>query len=218
MNDLTIMQQIAVMVLPMLFAITAHEAAHGWAAKKLGDSTASMLGRVTFNPLKHIDPIGTILVPLLMYFLSGFLFGWAKPVPVDWRNLGNPRRDMALVALAGPMANLLMAIFWALMLKIGVTLGSSLSWLALPLYYMGTIGIIINSILMVLNLLPILPLDGGRILTSVLPPRLAMGYAKLEPWGLVIVIGLLVSGLLGIILNPGIRLVQTLSAALVGLN
>ncbi|MET0092209.1 MAG: site-2 protease family protein, partial [Sedimenticola sp.] len=95
MNDLTIMQQIAVMVLPMLFAITAHEAAHGWAAKKLGDSTASMLGRVTFNPLKHIDPIGTILVPLLMYFLSGFLFGWAKPVPVDWRNLGNPRRDMA---------------------------------------------------------------------------------------------------------------------------
>ncbi|MES9936959.1 MAG: site-2 protease family protein [Sedimenticola sp.] len=218
MNDLTIMQQIAVMVLPMLFAITAHEAAHGWAAKKLGDSTASMLGRVTFNPLKHIDPIGTILVPLLMYFLSGFLFGWAKPVPVDWRNLGNPRRDMALVALAGPMANLLMAIFWALMLKIGVTLGSSLSWLALPLYYMGTIGILINSILMVLNLLPILPLDGGRILTSVLPPRLAMGYAKLEPWGLVIVIGLLVSGLLGIILNPGIRLVQTLSAALVGLN
>ncbi|MET0048611.1 MAG: site-2 protease family protein [Sedimenticola sp.] len=218
MNDLTIMQQIAVMVLPMLFAITAHEAAHGWAAKKLGDSTASMLGRVTFNPLKHIDPIGTILVPLLMYFLSGFLFGWAKPVPVDWRNLGNPRRDMALVALAGPMANLLMAIFWALMLKIGVTLGSSLSWLALSLYYMGTIGIIINSILMVLNLLPILPLDGGRILTSVLPPRLAMGYAKLEPWGLVIVIGLLVSGLLGIILNPGIRLVQTLSAALVGLN
>ncbi|MES9959785.1 MAG: site-2 protease family protein [Sedimenticola sp.] len=218
MNDLTIMQQIAVMVLPMLFAITAHEAAHGWAAKKLGDSTASMLGRVTFNPLKHIDPIGTILVPLLMYFLSGFLFGWAKPVPVDWRNLGNPRRDMALVALAGPVANLLMAIFWALMLKISVTLGSSLSWLALPLYYMGTIGIIINSILMVLNLLPVLPLDGGRILTSVLPPRLAMSYAKLEPWGLVIVIGLLVSGLLGIILNPGIRLVQTLSAALVGLN
>ncbi|MET0105365.1 MAG: site-2 protease family protein [Sedimenticola sp.] len=218
MNDLTIMQQIAVMVLPMLFAITAHEAAHGWAAKKLGDSTASMLGRVTFNPLKHIDPIGTILVPLLMYFLSGFLFGWAKPVPVDWRNLGNPRRDMALAALAGPMANLLMAIFWALMLKISVTLGSSLSWLALPLYYMGTIGIIINSILMVLNLLPVLPLDGGRILTSVLPPRLAMSYAKLEPWGLVIVIGLLVSGLLGIILNPGIRLVQTLSAALVGLN
>ncbi|MES9877472.1 MAG: site-2 protease family protein [Candidatus Sedimenticola sp. PURPLELP] len=218
LNDLTTMQQIAVLALPMLFAITVHEAAHGWVAKRLGDSTASMLGRVTFNPLKHIDPIGTILVPLLMYFFSGFLFGWAKPVPVDWRNLGNPRRDMALVALAGPMANLLMAIFWAVMLKIGVSLDSSMAWLALPLYYMGSIGIIINSILMVLNLLPILPLDGGRILTSLLPPRLAMSYAKLEPWGLVIVIGLLVSGLLGTILTPGINLVQSLSAALVGLN
>ncbi|MES9872419.1 MAG: site-2 protease family protein [Candidatus Sedimenticola sp. 6PFRAG7] len=218
LNDLTTMQQIAVLALPMLFAITVHEAAHGWVAKRLGDSTASMLGRVTFNPLKHIDPIGTILVPLLMYFFSGFLFGWAKPVPVDWRNLGNPRRDMALVALAGPMANLFMAIFWAVMLKIGVSLDSSMAWLALPLYYMGSIGIIINSILMVLNLLPILPLDGGRILTSLLPPRLAMSYAKLEPWGLVIVIGLLVSGLLGTILTPGINLVQSLSAALVGLN
>ncbi|OOZ36487.1 site-2 protease family protein [Solemya velesiana gill symbiont] len=225
MNDLTTIQQIAVLALPLLFAITAHEAAHGWVAKILGDSTASMLGRVTFNPLRHIDPIGTILVPIVMYVSSSmltggqpFLFGWAKPVPVDWRNLGNPRRDMALVALAGPMANLIMAIFWALMLKIGVSLESGLAWIALPLYYMGIFGIFINSILMILNLLPILPLDGGRILTSMLPPRLAMNYAKLEPWGLVIVIALLVSGLLGTILTPGIKFVQTLSATLVGLN
>ena len=218
MDELTTIQTIAVMALPMIFAITVHEAAHGWVAKRLGDPTASMLGRVTFNPIKHIDLIGTIVVPTAMYLFTGFLFGWAKPVPVDWRKLGKPRRDMALVALAGPMANLLMAFFWAIMLKIGVSLDSGFSWLAIPLYYMGTIGIIINSILMVLNLLPILPLDGGRILAAILPPRLALSYSRLEPWGLVIVIGLLVSGLLGTILGPGIHLVRVISAALVGLN
>jgi Zn-dependent protease len=218
MDELTTIQTIVVMALPMIFAITVHEAAHGWVAKRLGDPTASMLGRVTFNPIKHIDLIGTIVVPTAMYLFTGFLFGWAKPVPVDWRQLGNPRRDMALVALAGPMANLLMAIFWAIMLKIGVSLDSDYAWLAIPLFYMGTIGIFINAILMVLNLLPILPLDGGRILAAMLPPRLAFSYSRLEPWGLVIVIGLLVTGLLGTILRPGIHLVQVLSTTLVGLN
>jgi len=218
MDDLTTIQKIAVLILPVLFAITAHEAAHGWVARRLGDNTANMLGRVTLNPLKHIDPIGTVLVPLLMFLFSGFLFGWAKPVPVDFRNLRNPRRDMALVALAGPLANLIMAIFWAVCIKIGVVLGDDLLWFALPLVYMGSAGILINSILMVLNLLPILPLDGGRVLVALLPPRLAARYAQLEPWGLMVIVGLLVSGLLSSILQPGVELVHMLSTSLAGLN
>jgi len=218
MDDLTTIQKIAVLILPVLFAITAHEAAHGWVASRLGDNTASMLGRVTLNPLRHIDPIGTVLVPLLMFLFSGFLFGWAKPVPVNFRNLHNPRRDMALVALAGPLSNLIMAIFWAVCIKIGVLVGDDLLWFALPLVYMGSAGILINSILMVLNLLPILPLDGGRVLAALLPPRLAARYAQLEPWGLMVIVGLLVSGLLSSILQPGVELVHRLSTSLAGLN
>ncbi|OQX46836.1 MAG: site-2 protease family protein, partial [Candidatus Sedimenticola endophacoides] len=147
MAELTTIQAITVLILPVLFAITVHEAAHGWVARRLGDHTASMLGRVTFNPLKHIDPVGTVAVPLLMYLFSGFLFGWAKPVPVDFRNLRNPRRDMALVAIAGPGSNLLMAIGWALAIKVGMLMGGELRWVALPLIYMGSAGIMINSIL-----------------------------------------------------------------------
>ncbi len=202
MQSLNSIQTLAVLALPVLFAITVHEAAHGWMARRFGDSTAMLLGRVTLNPLKHIDPIGTILVPAVTFLLSSFLFGWAKPVPVNWRNLHHPRRDMVLVALAGPGANLIMAVFWALAVKLGVALFDVFEWLALPLIYMGSAGVLINSILMTLNLLPILPLDGGRVLAGLLPPRLAWRFSRLEPYGLFIVIGLLATGLLGKILWP----------------
>jgi Zn-dependent protease len=199
---LTLYQKIAVLALPILFAITVHEAAHGWMAKRLGDRTAEMLGRVTLNPLKHIDPIGTILVPLVVFFMSGFVFGWAKPVPVTYRNLNNPRRDTALVALAGPGANLLMALLWALAILLGNTLLGTSQWLAVPLLLMGVSGVLFNAILMALNLLPILPLDGGRVLKSLLPPRMALVYSRLEGFGLIIVVLLLVTGLLGYLLAP----------------
>lgn len=195
-------QQLSILALPVLLAITVHEAAHGWMAMKHGDSTAKMLGRVTINPFKHIDPVGTIVVPLATFLLSGFLFGWAKPVPVAWRNLNNPRRDMALVALAGPGANLLMAITWALAIKAGVLLMPLSEAVGLPLVYMGGAGVLINSLLMILNLMPILPLDGGRILNSLLPQKLAYPFSRLEPFGLFIIIGLLVTGLLEKILLP----------------
>jgi len=218
MEGLTKIQQLVVLILPVLFAITVHEAAHGWVARRLGDRTADALGRVTLNPFKHIDPIGTVVVPLGMFLLSGFLFGWAKPVPVDMRNLGNPRRDMALVALAGPGANLLMAIFWAGVIRLGMIIGDDFAWMALPMIYMGSAGILINAYLMVLNLLPVLPLDGGRVLASLLPLRAAMIYARMEPWGLMIVVALLLSGMLSMVVEPGVGLVHYFSTWIFGLR
>lgn len=203
-----IIQTIAIWAIPVLFAITLHEVSHGWVAKLLGDSTAQMLGRLTVNPLKHIDPVGTILVPLGLLVFSAmtpgppFVFGWAKPVPVNSRNLGNPQRDMAIVAAAGPLANLVMAVFWAAMIKLGLGLMGTFDWLAVPLVYMGIAGIAINILLMVLNLLPVPPLDGGRVVSGFLPPRMADAYDRVEPYGLFIVLALLATGMLWAIIGP----------------
>ena len=201
MEEFTLVQKMAAIVLPLIFAVTLHEAAHGWVADKLGDSTARQLGRITVNPLRHIDWFGTILLPMLMMAFTGFLFGWAKPVPVNMSRLRNPRRDMVWVALAGPGANVLMAILWSLLLLLA---DSSLTpeSLALPLAAMAVAGIFINLILMALNLLPILPLDGGRVLAGVLPAAVARLYARIEPFGFFIIVGLLVAGLLGKVLTP----------------
>jgi Zn-dependent protease len=206
MDALNHIQVLAILALPVLFAITVHEAAHGWVAKQLGDKTAEMLGRVTLNPIKHIDLIGTVVVPLTTFLLTGFLFGWAKPVPIDWRNLHHPRRDMAFVALAGPMANLVMALLWALIVKLGLALWQTWQWVALPLVYMGAAGVLINSFLMALNLFPLLPLDGGRILNALLTPRLSTAFSRLEPYGIIILLALLLTGLLAKVLLPAVGL------------
>ncbi len=210
MDELSVLQRVAVWALPVLLAITVHEVAHGWMAMRLGDKTAMMLGRLTLNPVKHIDPIGTLLVPGLLLVMGGFIFGWAKPVPVTWENLRHPKRDMALVALAGPMSNLLMALMWAAIVKLGLVLATagSAEMIALPLIYMGGAGITINLILMVLNLLPLPPLDGGRIVASLLPDRLSWQFNRLERWGFVILLGLMVMGVLGKILWPPINYLQ----------
>ncbi len=218
LDQLTIVQKIVVFALPLIFAITLHEVAHGWVARKLGDDTAHAAGRLSLNPLRHIDPIGTIILPLAMYLLTGFIFGWAKPVPVDFSRLRNPRRDMGLVAAAGPMANLLMAILWAVVLRIGLGIAEETPWLGQPMIFMGYAGILINAFLMVLNLIPIPPLDGGRVMTALLPPEWALKYAQIEPLGILILLGLLMTGLLDWFIWPGIRLVSRFAATLAGLG
>jgi len=202
MAELTLLEKIIVWAIPVVFAITVHEVAHGWVANYLGDSTAKSLGRLTLNPIKHIDPIGTVALPLILVYLGGFIFGWAKPVPVTWQNLRSPRRDMAIVAAAGPIANLVMMILWAVLAKILLTIDQTPGPMLQFVLVMCSIGIIINIILMVLNLLPLLPLDGGRVVTSLLPPHLAMLYSRLEPFGLVIILVLLVTGILANIMMP----------------
>jgi Zn-dependent protease len=217
-DELNVMQRIAIWVLPVLFAITVHEVAHGWMARRLGDPTAMMLGRLTLNPVKHIDPIGTVLLPGLLLWLGGFVFGWAKPVPVTWQNLRSPKRDMAWVALAGPTANLLMGLGWALIAKVGLLLVPVSEAAGLPLVLMGVAGIFINTILMVLNLLPLPPLDGGRVLTGMLPGPMAARFARIEPFGLVILVVLLFSGILGKVLWPAIAVVQGVLGSAAGVS
>jgi Zn-dependent protease len=211
------LQIIFIWAIPVLFAVTLHEVAHGWVASKFGDKTALMLGRLTLNPIKHIDLIGTILVPMIFLLLGGFIFGWAKPVPVDWRNLKNPRRDMALVALAGPGANLLMAIFWAIIAKIFLELTHQGFAYASIFTYMGVAGISINLMLMILNLIPIPPLDGSRVVASLLEKRLAIKYEALEPYGFIILILLIMSGVLSMILQEPYHLIQQMIHFLFGL-
>jgi len=190
--------------------VTVHEVAHGWVASQFGDQTARSMGRLTLNPIKHIDPVGTIVVPAIMYFASGFIFGWAKPVPINWRNLGHPRRDMAIVAIAGPAANLLMLLFWAVSAKVIILLGDDSNHLTQLLFIMCNIGIMINIVLMILNLFPLLPLDGGRVLTAMLPRNLAISFSRLEPYGLIILVVLLLSGILWKVLLPLISGTQSL--------
>lgn len=210
MPELTLLEKIIVWAIPVVFAITVHEVAHGWVANYLGDPTAKSQGRLTLNPLKHIDPIGTVALPLILVYLGGFIFGWAKPVPVTWQNLGSPRRDMAIVAAAGPIANLVMMILWAVLAKVLLTIDQTPGPMLQFVLVMCSIGIIINIILMVLNLLPLLPLDGGRVVTSLLPPRLAMLYSRLEPFGLIIILVLLVTGILANIMMPMVSGLETL--------
>jgi Zn-dependent protease len=207
-----LIQTIAVYALPVLFAITLHEAAHGYVARYFGDPTAAQAGRISLNPLRHIDPMGTIVVPLVLLFATklmggGLLFGWAKPVPVNWSRLRRPKRDMLWVALAGPASNLLMAIGWVLFLRVLLMLdlisGPQDFWAL-----MASAGVQVNLILMALNLLPLPPLDGGRIVFSLLPPRLAWRYGRIEPYGLVILVVLMMLGWLWPLMLPLLKLGQ----------
>jgi Zn-dependent protease len=217
MQNLSTVQFAAIAILPLLFGITLHEVAHGWVAKRLGDKTALMMGRLTLNPLKHIDPLGTILVPGLMMLAGGAIFGWAKPVPVTWQNLRNPKRDMALVALAGPMANLGMAFLWALIARLGILLSAVTPWVSVPMILMGKVGIVLNLVLMVLNLLPLPPLDGGRIMTSLLPGPLSYRFSRIEPYGFFILIALLMTGVLWKLLGPPVSVLEDLFSLVAGI-
>ncbi|MGH6625535.1 MAG: site-2 protease family protein [Burkholderiaceae bacterium] len=192
MDIANLIQTVLIYALPVLFAITVHEAAHGYAARHFGDNTAYMMGRITLNPLKHIDPVGTILMPLLLYFATSgaFLFGYAKPVPVDFSQLRNPKRDMVWVALAGPLSNFLQAIAWAILLVVLMGLGVDERFFLA----MARAGVLVNLVMWAFNLFPLPPLDGGRILVGLLPWKQAQLVARLEPWGFFIVMGLVVAG------------------------
>lgn len=219
MLELSLTQKIVLFGLPLLFAITVHETAHGFVAKLCGDRTAQMMGRLTLNPIKHIDPIGTLLIPAVMLMVSNFVFGWAKPVPVTWQNLKNPKRDMALVALAGPGANLLMALMWAIVAKIALSINVNPQvGPDAALFIMGQAGIFINLLLMVLNLLPIPPLDGSRVLTTLLPPKAAYQYNRLEPYGFFILLFLMFTRVLYFVMAPMIFGLYHLIAIAFGLG
>jgi Zn-dependent protease len=218
MPELPLFEKILLGAVPVVFAITVHEVAHGWAANRLGDPTARLMGRLTLNPLRHIDPIGTVVLPLILFSISNFVFGWAKPVPVDWRNLRRPRRDMALVAAAGPAANLLMLFFWALLDAFAVHGGAGDGTVAALLHFMATVGILVNAVLMLLNLLPLPPLDGSRVVSAVLPAKWNLLYGRLENWGLLVLVVLLFSGALSFLLEPPLRFLLGTVVSLFGLD
>jgi Zn-dependent protease len=212
-----LIQDVAIGAIPVLFAITLHEAAHGYVARYFGDMTAHQAGRITLNPLRHIDPVGTVLLPLMMFWATSgaFVFGWAKPVPVNFAALRHPKKDMLCVAIAGPASNLAMALGWALLYKLGLMFPEN--YFAGPLLGMSQIGIQINVILMVLNLLPLPPLDGGRVAVSLLPHRPAFMLAKVEPYGMLILIVLAVTQLLTTILLPFVNMTFKLILMLFGI-
>lgn len=212
---MTLVQKFAIWALPVLLAVTLHEVAHGWVARALGDDTAHRMGRLSLNPLKHIDPVGTLLVPAVLLLLGGFLFGWAKPVPVVMSRLRNPRRDMAVVAAAGPLSNFVMALAWGIVLKLAVGHPAAGVWEGLA--YMAQAGIGINLALMVLNLIPIPPLDGGRVLSGLLPAEAARQYDRIEPYGLMILLLLMFTGVLAGIMAAPMMLSQSLLLHLLNL-
>jgi Zn-dependent protease len=215
MDIAQIIQTIAIYAIPVLFAITVHEAAHGYAARHYGDNTAHMMGRITLNPLKHIDPVGTIAMPLLLYFATSgaFLFGYAKPVPVNFGQLRNPKKDMVWVALAGPGANLVQAVLWTIALYLLVGLGAEERFFI----EMCRAGVLVNLVMFAFNLFPLPPLDGGRILVGLLPWKQAQMVSRIEPWGFFIVMALVISGIVGnlwlrplmVLTNSAIQLLLT---------
>ncbi len=196
------MQLLAVAALPLLFAITLHEVAHGWVARMRGDRTAEMLGRLSLNPIRHIAPVGTILVPGVMLLTAGFIFGWAKPVPVTVENLKGRHKDMAIVGAAGPLSNLAMAALWALVMLVAQWVYIASPGAGQFLFFMGVAGVFLNLVLGVLNLVPIPPLDGGRVVSALLPGRLSWQYDRIEPFGVWIVLGLLLIGWLWALIMP----------------
>ena len=197
MDIQNLIQTVLIYALPVLFAITVHEAAHGYAARHFGDNTAYMLGRITLNPIKHIDPIGTILMPIMLYFATSgaFLFGYAKPVPVNFGHLRNPKRDMVWVALAGPASNFVQAIVWAVVMITLVGTGMDERFFL----EMARAGVLVNLVMWAFNLFPLPPLDGGRILVGLLPWKQAQAVSRLEPYGFFIVMGLVIFGVVGTI-------------------
>ena len=212
-----LIQTVLVYALPVLFAITIHEAAHGYVARHFGDNTAYMLGRVTLNPIKHIDPIGTILMPLMLYFATSgaFLFGYAKPVPVNFGHLRHPKRDMVWVALAGPLSNFIQAILWALLFTVLVGFGLSERFFL----EMAKAGVLVNLVMWAFNLFPLPPLDGGRVLMGLLPPRQAYAFSRIEPWGFFIVMALVLAGIVSSwwltpLINIGYRILGALLSPL----
>lgn len=210
-----LIQTITLAAIPILFAITLHEAAHGYVARHFGDMTAYQQGRISLNPMRHIDPVGTVLLPLLTLVLGGVLFGWAKPVPVNFGALRNPKKDMLWVALAGPASNLAMALGWALLFKISSSFPGN--YFAEPLMGMAVIGIKINVVLLVLNLLPLPPLDGGRVAVSLLPHRQAYQLSRIEPYGMFILIFMAITPVLGWVLFPLVKAVENFLLMLVGI-
>ena len=217
MDTYALIQTIAISALPVIFAITLHEAAHGYAARHFGDNTAWLAGRISLNPLRHIDPFGTVLLPLLLFVVnSPFIFGWAKPVPVNFGRLRNPKRDMLWVAAAGPAVNLLMAFGWAVLLKLAIVM--PFNAYTRPLAMMSEMGIGINVMLMVLNLLPLPPLDGGRIAVSLMPFSMAVKFSQLERWGIPILLLLSFTGMLGSIMWPFVAMVKSLIILLFQFN
>lgn len=216
MIDNDILNAITIQALPILLAITVHEVAHGWMALRLGDHTARLQGRISMNPIRHVDPVGTVLLPVIQLIaFQGIFFGWAKPVPIDPRNFKKPREHMAIVALAGPMSNLIMAIVWALLLSLALH-GLASTWIGYPLSLMAQAGIGINLILMVLNLIPLPPLDGGRVMVGMLKPALALKYARIEPYGFGILLLLIFTGVLAKVMWPIIGLLADFLTSLVG--
>lgn len=202
MIEFSLIQKLILWAIPVIFAITLHEVAHGLVATLKGDCTAKMLGRLTVNPIKHIDLIGTVIVPIALFMVGGFIFGWAKPIPVNPRNFKNPKKDMALVAIAGPIANLIMAIFWTVVLKVAVGYIPNDAYPSEAIAYMAQIGIMVNLILAILNLIPLPPLDGSRVVSALLPGHLEYYYNKIEPYGFIILLLLLITGILGHIMMP----------------